>query len=1067
MLGGMEQKNFAGKTLLLLDGNAIVHRAFHALPPLTTKDGVLVNAVYGFSATLLSVLEKFHPEYVAASFDLKAPTFRHKAYAEYKATRTKAPDELYAQIPIVKEVVGAFGIPVYEAEGFEADDVVGTLARRAEEKGMKVVIVTGDMDTLQLVTDNVSVFTMRKGINDTVVYDVSGVRNKYGFSPEQLPDFKGLRGDPSDNIPGVKGIGEKTATDLLKQFETLEGVYEHLSEIKGATREKLERDKMMAIESKMLGTIRVDVPVAVDFEACRLEEKSRENVVAIFQRLNFFSLIKRIPGASPHNQVTKKEKKVRDKKYEKISGAEIARCLEEIRAAKSFAFALDWEGNAPYVGILKGIAVSLRPGRARYVPMRKNPFVSEAEHLNLAEAPTPPSRPVVRVTTGQAGLNPSLPPLCLEDSTSPSHPSVSKTRHLPPTPLSRRLDISPQAGEKGRGEGQGRRAGEKENKVVLKNIFSDPSIQKIGYNVKEAMEVLDAEEISYETKNISNVLLLAYLLQESSDLSLERLALIGLGEEISFSGTQETLFENLNTQDLSPREEKLCEKADSIGKLHKIFVSKILQASASQEKGKTLRDVYETIEMPLVPVLAKMEERGVQFDSVVFAGISETIDAKIARLEKKIHELAGVEFNVNSTKQLREVLFDRLKIATGAIKKTKTGFSTASSELQKIKGEYEIAAKIESYRELFKLKTTYVDVLPKLADKNGRLHTTFNQAVAATGRLSSSDPNLQNIPTRTPLGRLLRNAFVAAPGYKLLSADYSQIDLRCAAHLSGDKKMIEAFYRGDDIHTITASEVFGVARSEVTKAQRRQAKVLNFGVLYGMGTFGFMNAAGVSRDEAQAFIDAYREKFKGLAQYLQATKESAKEKGYVETEFGRRRYVPEINSPNFQVAASGERMAINLPIQGLTADIMKLAMISAEKLAEEYSLPLPLPEGEMSVRGQRGWEPLPEGEMSVRGQRGWEPLPEGEMSVRGQRGWETLPEKGSISLQGRRGAILKEGNDNRVRMLLQIHDELIFEVEEGLEKEFGDRIKETMEKIVTLRVPLVVDVAVGESWGEL
>lgn len=924
----MEQKNFAGKTLLLLDGNAIVHRAFHALPPLTTKDGVLVNAVYGFSATLLSVLEKFHPEYVAASFDLKAPTFRHKAYAEYKATRTKAPDELYAQIPIVKEVVGAFGIPVYETEGFEADDVVGTLARRGEEAGMKVVIVTGDMDTLQLVTDNVSVFTMRKGINDTVVYDVSGVRNKYGFSPEQLPDFKGLRGDPSDNIPGVKGIGEKTATDLLKQFETLEGIYKHLDAIKGATREKLERDKMMAINSKMLGTIRVDVPVAVDFEACRLEEKSREDVVAIFQRLNFFSLIKRIPGTPSQNQSTKKEKKVRDKKYEKISGAEIARCLEEIRAAKSFAFALDWEGNAPYVGKLKGIAVSLRSGRARY-------FALGSLHLGSGTA------------------------LALD-----SFPEWGQVQRTVPDPESE-----------------------------YRKLFSDSSIQKIGYDIKEAMEVLDAEEISYETKNTSDVLLLAYLLQESSDLSLERLALIGLGEEVSFASAQETLFGNLGGSELTPREEMLCAKADTIGKLHTIFAEKMVQTSASQEKGKTLRDVYEKIEMPLVPVLAKMEERGVQFDSVVFAGISETIDTKIARLEKKIHELAGVEFNVNSTKQLREVLFDRLKIATGAIKKTKTGFSTASSELQKIKGEYEIAAKIESYRELFKLKTTYVDVLPKLADKNGRLHTTFNQAVAATGRLSSSDPNLQNIPTRTPLGRLLRNAFVAAPGYRLLSADYSQIDLRCAAHLSGDKKMIEAFYRGDDIHTITASEVFGVSHSEVTKAQRRQAKVLNFGVLYGMGTFGFMNAAGVGRDEAQAFIDAYREKFKGLAQYLQATKESAKEKGYVETEFGRRRYVPEINSPNFQVAASGERMAINLPIQGLTADIMKLAMISAEKLAEEY--------------------------------------------------------------------------DDRVRMLLQIHDELIFEVAEGLEKEFGEKIKQTMEKIVTLRIPLVADVAVGESWGEL
>ena len=914
----MEQKDFAGKTLLLLDGNAIVHRAFHALPPLSTKEGEVVNAVYGFSATLLSVLQKFHPEYVAASFDLKAPTFRHKAYAQYKATRTKAPDELYAQIPIVKEVVRAFGIPVYEMEGFEADDVVGTLARRGEEKGMRVIIVTGDMDTLQLVTENVSVFTMRKGINDTVVYDVAGVWAKYGFSPEQLPDFKGLRGDPSDNIPGVKGVGEKTATDLLKQFQTLGGVYEHLEEIKGAVREKLEREKMTAMQSKMLGTIRTDVPVEVDFEACRLEEKSREDIVAIFQRLNFFSLIKRIPGASEKGVSEKKEKKVRDKKYEKISIGQQKEFLKEIRTAGCFSFVLDWEGIAPYRGILKGVAISVKAGHARYVSIWKNPSVPQTE------------------------------------------PFLS--------------------------------AGEENAQDVLA-LFSDPSIQKIGYDNKVSLEVLRAEGVSCEKKNNSDVLLLAYLLQESADLSLERLVLVGLGEEVSFAGAQETLFGSANLNGLTPREEMLCTKADMIGKLHAIFSEKIEQISASQEKGKTLRNVYKKIEMPLVPVLAKMEARGVQFDSVVFAGIAETIDGKIKRLEQKIHDLAGVEFNVNSTKQLREVLFEKLHIDTRDIKKTKTGFSTASSELQKIKKKYEIAAKIEAYRELFKLKTTYVDVMPKLTDANGRLHTTFNQAVTSTGRLSSSDPNLQNIPTRTSIGRLLRNAFIAAPGYRLLSVDYSQIDLRCAAHLSCDTKMIEAFYRGEDIHTATASEVFGVAPSEVTKAQRRQAKVLNFGVLYGMGTFGFANASGVSRDEAQAFIAAYMDKFSGLAKYLKMIKESAKEKGYVETEFGRRRYVPEINSPNFQVAATGERMAINLPIQGLTADIMKLAMIAVDTLAENFG--------------------------------------------------------------------------DRVRMLLQIHDELIFEVEEGLEKEFGEKIQKVMENVVTLRVPLVADVAVGENWGEL
>lgn len=931
----------AGKTLLLLDGNAIVHRAYHALPPLTTKSGEVVNAVYGFTATLLSVLEKFKPDYVAGSFDLPKPTFRHKAYAEYKATRVKAPDELYAQIPMVKGVVSAFGIPIYEMEGFEADDVVGTLARRAEAEGLKVIIVTGDMDTLQLVTDKISVFTMRKGINDTVVYDVPGVIGKYGFAPEQLPDYKGLRGDASDNIPGVKGIGDKTATQLLKEFMTLEGVYEHLDEIKSAVREKLERDKMMAIESKMLGTIRTDVPIDINFEKCFFDTnspKKQEDMRSAISRFEFFSLLNRLPGVKGEPKQSAGKKQTIKRRYERVPSDRIESVLAEVRKRGEFSFALDWEGNAPYRGVLRGVAVSTKAGHARYIVIRKNPSVPQTGHLPLAG---------------------------------------------------------------------------KENAEAMKKIFSDSLIKKIGYNVKEAMQVLEQchcehAKQSRMTKDSGiassraprndggdwiDILLQAYLLQESSDLSLERLVLVGLGEEVSFAGAQETLFGVSDAGGMTPREEMLCEKADSIGKLYKIFEEKMAQVSASQKEGKTLREVFEKIEMPVVPVLAKMEAYGVQFDSVVFEGIAETINAKIKRLEQKIHELAGVEFNVNSTKQLRDILFNRLQIDTKDIKKTKTGYSTASSELQKIKGKYQIAEKIETYRELFKLKTTYVDVIPKLVDEGGRLHTTFNQAVAATGRLSSSDPNLQNIPTRTPIGRLLRNAFVSAPGYRLLSADYSQIDLRCAAHLSGDKKMIEAFYRGEDIHTTTASEVFGVSAGEVTKAQRRQAKVLNFGVLYGMGTFGFANAAGVDRKEAQAFISAYMEKFSGLAQYLKETKESAKEKGYVETEFGRRRYVPEINSANFQVASAGERIAINLPIQGLTADIMKLAMISAEQLAEEYG--------------------------------------------------------------------------DRVRMLLQIHDELIFEVEESLEKEFGEKIKAVMEGVCKLRVPLVADTAVGNSWGEL
>lgn len=894
------------KTIVLFDGNAIVHRAYHALPPLSTSDGTLVNAVYGFSATLLSVLEKFKPEYAAASFDLSAPTFRHKAYEQYKATRVKAPDELYVQIPMAKEVVQAFGIPIYEMQGFEADDVVGTIARKAEREGMKVIIVTGDMDTLQLVTENISVFAMRKGVRDTVLYDVSEVVKKYGFLPKYIPDFKGLRGDPSDNIPGVKGIGEKTATELLRRFETLECIYEHIREIKDSVREKLENEKEMAVQSKMLGTICTNVPVDVNFEKCEIPEKSKETAQNIFRKLEFFSLAKRISGSSSSNKKVSLKKKTMIEKgnCKKVNKNEAEEIFQEIMRRGLFAFAIDWnEDTQTHEKKIRGVAVSFETGRGAYV--------------NFSDI-------------------------------------ISFDKE--------------------------------------KNVFFSP-VQKIGYDIKSLLRLFWKEKIFFDCENIADILLMAYLLQEGTDMSLEHLMFSTFGEEVRFSSEQGSFFGDSQDEALSPREQRICEKAIAVFRLFSFFKVKMDRVSASQIAGKTLWDVWEKIEKPLVPVLARMEDLGVQLDTTIFSEISEKIVEKIRELEEVIYELAGGAFNINSTKQLREVLFDRLCIPTRDIKKTKTGYSTASSELQKIQGTHKIAGKIEEYRELFKLKTTYIDILPKLADRQGRIHTTFNQAVTATGRLSSSDPNIQNIPIRTEIGRMLRYAFVATSGYRFLSADYSQIDLRCAAHLSADVKMREAFFKGEDIHTLTASEVFGVSSSKVSRAQRRQAKVLNFGVLYGMGTFGFSNAAQVNRVEAQAFIDAYKEKFSGLAKYLDTIKAFAREKGYVETECGRRRYIPEIQSSNFQISAAGERMAINLPIQGLTADIMKLAMIAADALAKHY--------------------------------------------------------------------------DGKVRMILQIHDELIFEVTEDVEEEFSKKIKNVMETIYPLSVPLVVDVAVGASWGDL
>jgi len=902
------------KTLLLLDGNAIIHRAYHALPPFATKDGTVVNAVYGFSMTLLSVIEKFHPTHVVASFDLRTPTFRHKMSKEYKAKRIKAPDELYEQIPIVKEVVRAFQIPIYEKEGFEADDMIGSVAKRASQEGYEVIIVTGDMDALQLVDEHIKVFTMRRGIKDTIIYDEAGVVEKYGLKPQQLPDYKGLAGDSSDNIAGVSGIGTKGATDLLQAHGSLEGVYEHIEEIKSALQEKLLRDKAQAFQSKELGTIRLDAVEEIDWSAMEFvfSESIREEVRKIFVDLNFFSLVKRIAKGSSEKESflfdSKKTKPrlVREEKYTKIFDKKgVKNLLKEIKEKKSCTFMIDGKGEDMLHFQIRGIAFTSQVGRVFYVSWKQ------------------------------------------------------------------------------------------EYKEFFDAFFSDAEIQKITYDLKTAWHMLCGEGIVWDMKRAKDILLSAYVLGSGENLSLERLILSELGEEMDFGGGQETLFGVLDEKKLSSGEETFCQKVNACQKVYVCLEERIQQESSLQEEKKTLRDILEKVELPLVEILAQMERSGIGFDSRVFEGIAETLTKEITRLEQKIYELAGEEFNINSTKQLREILFTKLSIdaVKEGIKKTKTGYSTASSELQKLKHSYPIAFLIEEYRELFKLKSTYVDTLPKLVLSDGRIHSTFNQAITATGRLSSSDPNLQNIPIRTELGRLLRTAFTADEGNVLVSADYSQIDLRCAAHVSGDTKMIEAFHKGEDIHMATACEIFGLPPSKITKTQRRQAKVLNFGVLYGMGTFGFMNASGVKRDEAQNFIKAYQEKFSGLTQYLAKTKEFAREKGYVETELGRRRYVPEINSANFQVVASGERIAINLPIQGLTADIMKLAMIASEKIVKSYG--------------------------------------------------------------------------GRVKTILQIHDELVFEVPESQAKIFSQEIQKTMEAVYVLRVPLVVNIRNGQNWGEL
>jgi DNA polymerase-1 len=900
------------KKLILIDGNAIIHRAYHALPPLTNKKGELLNAVYGFTSTLLSVIDKFKPEYVLATFDLAEPTFRHKEYKEYKATRVKADQALYDQIPRVKEVVRTMGIPIFEKAGFEADDLIGTIAKQSEENKLngeiENIIVTGDLDTLQLVSPKTKVYTMRRGLTDSVMYGEKEILERYGLRPDQLIDFKGLRGDPSDNIPGVKGIGEKTACELLVNYGTLEDVYKNIDKIKGATKEKLERDKMQAIQSKKLATIERKVPVELKLEEARIQDFDRQKLVKLFQELNFFSLIKRLPGSDAkdtnlHANAAKKVGGVRDMKYDYISEDKIEAFLEMLRQQKEIAFAFKTSPQpSPYKGEgeIQGLAFSWKTGRAGYIAF------------------------------GEFKIQNSK----------------------------------------------------------FKIIFEDNKITKIGYDVKQSVKYLGKLDIKIQ--KFEDVMLEAYVLNPGGKGELSTLVISELGEEMLEEPKKGQLGLNIDTNEEIAK--RYCSRAGYIFKLNQIYSERIKTLSQEQKKKNNISSVYRDIEIPLVEILAQMEETGIKLNTVIFKGISEKINARIKNLEMSIYKLSGTEFNINSSRQLAEILFEKLKLPTADIKKGKTGYSTASNELGKLRSKHKIIEKIEEYREIFKLKTTYLDTLPEIVDKNSRIHTTFNQAVTATGRLSSSEPNLQNIPIRTDLGQLLRVAFEAQKGWRLVSADYSQIDLRAVAHVSQDKKLIELFRQGADIHRATAAEINKVTLSKVTEKMRSAAKALNFGIIYGMSAFGFSQSAGIEREEAKKFIDAYFEKFTGVAQYMRSTKESAKIKGYVETEMGRRRNIPEINSSNFMVANAAERMAINMPIQGMSADIVKLAMI---KVFEKYK------------------------------------------------------------------------NNPDIRMLLQVHDEIIWEVKEGIAEKVGQEIKKIMESVYPMKVPLVVDIKIGDNWGEI
>ncbi len=907
------------KKLILIDSNAIIHRAFHALPPLKTKDGTPSGAVYGFALTLLAVLEKEKPDYIMAAFDMKGPTFRHEKFEDYKAKRVKAPDELYEQIPVVKEMLESFGVPIFEQKGFEADDIIGTVAKNKNLNGeIERVIVTGDADSFQLVDDDIKIFMLQKGIKDTAIIDERGVKKKFGLRPDQIIDYKSLRGDPSDNIPGVKGIGDKGAVNLLSEYETLEGVYENIEKIKpDGLKKKLEDDRENAFLSQELATIVTDMELDFGLEKCRKDNLDNESLAAFFRKMGFRSLFNRISEDGEEFDEGKKfeKKEIEIKMIE--SEDEVEKLITKIKKEKKFSCATLASGKSLFESKLLGIGISIEEWKAVFVPEK--------------------------------------------------------------------------------------------NVEKFQNIFEDDKILKIGFGVKGDLELLwkqfcgedlyNDEIAKYQ--NFFDCQIAAYLLGFGQVNDFEKLILKEFDAELAHGekkkGGQGNLLGGMDEE----KEKCTAEKAVWISKMHKEF-ERILKKMSKEQKreGKVKKDVLwlmEKLETPLGAILAKMELFGVKVEKEKLDNISKKAEKDIAELEAEIHKLTGEEFNINSPSQLAPILYEKLKVPTTGIKRGKANFSTDADQLRKVRDFHPIISLIEKYREFFKLKTTYTDALPKLIEEDGRIHAQFNQPVAATGRLSSSEPNLQNIPKRGKWAGLIREAFVAEKGKILVSADYSQIDLRVAAHLSGDKKMVQAFKDEKDIHRATAAWVNGLKEEEVSKKQRSEAKSLNFGILYGMGIYGFMRDSGLSRESAETFIDGYKKAFSGLTDFIEEIKEGARENEFVETELGRRRYIQNINASNAMLKNAAERVAVNLPIQGLSADIMKLAMVEVEeKILAKYN---------------------------------------------------------SSSVEA--------------KMILQIHDEMIFEVNEKIADKFSKELKKVMEEAYQLKVPLVVDVSKGKNWEEL
>ncbi len=950
----MAKKQSASKNqerLFLLDGMALAYRSYFAFisRPLINSKGENTSAIYGFVTTLMKIIEDEQPDHIAVVFDTREPTFRHKMYKPYKATREKMPEDMSAQMDKLKEVVTAFNVPLLELPGYEADDIMGTLAKKAEKQKMRTYLVTGDKDFMQLISPSTVIYRPGKQGNEAEVLDEKAVYEKFGVTPEFVIDVLGLTGDSSDNVPGVPGIGEKTAIPLVQKFGTIESIYKNIENIsQQGLRQKLITNKDQALLSKTLVTIDTRVPVKADIHHLTRKPPNHSALIKLFTELEFRSLARKLTDSAPSIEQSKEEIESPEERinitsdkhnYHLISTEkEFLDFAERLKKSKLFVFDTETTGKDPLRAELVGLSFAFKEREAWYIPITdscEEIFSQEETHIEGELAFQQQHKPENRKKTiSSATIRQGLS----------SHYVLE---HLSP-------------------------------------VFANSAIKKAGQNIKYDMLILATHGVRTEGI-IFDTMVAHYLLRSDSQHNLDALAAEYLNYTmISFDDLTGTGKDrkDIREVDVKAIAEYSSEDADMTFRLYNILSKKL-----REEKLFTL---YNEIELPLIQVLADMELAGICLDIQFLKTLSGELEEFISSLTKEIFALAGGIFNINSTQQLAKILFETLKLT--AIRKTKTGYSTDVGVLEALRHEHPIVEKLLEYRQMQKLHSTYVDALPELLHpKTKRIHTSFNQTVAATGRLSSSDPNLQNIPIRTEIGRSIRKAFI--PSRKnsvILSADYSQIELRIMAHMSGDKGLIDAFAQGEDIHATTASKVFGVALKDVTKDMRRKAKEVNFGIMYGIGPFGLSTRLDITQSEAKEIITKYFERFPGVKVYIISTIAKAKEDGYVSTMLGRRRYLPDLRSGNFAVRSNAERQAINMPIQGTAADMIKIAMI---RIHTRF--------GKENIEGA---------------------------------------------------------------MLLQVHDELVFEVTSHDKQRAITMIAEEMKQALSLAAPLEVEIGSGKNW---